>query len=267
LSDCNDPEIPSCGYFTLETAIDKNGERVSAMSAYLSKTVARRRMNRLSICTGTIASRLETAIDEGQGHAVRGVYIQSSAGPKPSKDYYVKARREVILTCGAMTTPQLLLLSGVGPKGYDAGPSSLGIPLVKELPAVGADFSDHYGISVMLELPRTETIHFLESAFWGLWYIVVWIFTGKGMMSLSTAPAAIFLHTDSIDKDTMRVKTPHKPDPSQNHEVPDIEIMVIPVNTLERAVEGRSLFSLFSTILQPKAKGMYAFILEVYNSQ
>lgn len=71
-----------------------------------------------------------------------------------------------------MTTPQLLLLSGIGPGGESSNESSLGIPLIKELPAVGADFSDHYAIPVMLELPWKETLHFLESTMRGLWYMI-----------------------------------------------------------------------------------------------
>jgi choline dehydrogenase-like flavoprotein len=224
------------------------------MSAYLSKSVARGRIGRLNVCTGAVASRLEVVEDGDGGHTVTGVYIRPSAGPLPDKDCIVKARREVILTCGAITTPQLLLLSGIGPRGDDAG---LDIPLIKELPAVGANFSDHYAIPVMLELPVRETLHILESAFWGLWYMLLWIFTGKGMMSLSSAPVAMFLHTDSIDEKEMRVTTPHAPDPSQNYEIPNIEIMIIPVNSLERAVPGRSLFSIFPSVLQPKAKGMF----------
>jgi choline dehydrogenase-like flavoprotein len=151
-----------------------------------------------------------------------------------------------------MTTPQLLLLSGIGPKKENP---SLDIPLIKELPAVGADFSDHYSIPIMLEIPTKETLHFLESALWGLWYMLLWVFTGKGFMSLSSAPSAIFLHTDSIDQATMRVTNPHAQVASRQHLIPNIEIMIIPLNSLERAVPGRSLFSIYPTVLQPRAKG------------
>ncbi|ORY06675.1 choline dehydrogenase [Clohesyomyces aquaticus] len=255
VDDWNDPSAPPYGYCSLETAIDKNGERVSALTAYLSKSVARERIKRLSVCTGAVASRLQIAGDEEIGHTVTGVYFRSSTGPEGGKDYLVKARREVVLACGAMTTPQLLLLSGIGPRGENPTESNLGIPLVKELPVVGADFSDHYSIPIMLELPKKETLHFLETAIWGLWYIITWIFTGKGWMSFSSAPTAIFLHTDSIDEATMQVMTSHTRDPSVTQKVPNIEIMMIPLNSLERAVPGRSLFSIYPTILQPQAKG------------
>jgi choline dehydrogenase-like flavoprotein len=247
--DYNLPDAPSCGYFPLETAINSSGERVSAMSAYLNKSIARERIDRLSVCTGTVASRLEITGDEKSGRVVSGVHIRSSAHPS-GKDYFVKARREVILTCGAMTTPQLLLLSGIGPNEKESAGSRLDIPLVKELPAVGADMSDHYSVPILLEIPSNETLQIMEVGLWGLWYLLLWIFTGKGMVGRSVTPSAVFLHTDSIDKETMQITRVDKQDV-----IPNIEIMMIPTNSLERAVPGRSLFSLYPTITQPVAKG------------
>lgn len=56
-----------------------------------------------------------------------------------SPQYGVRARREVVLSSGAVGSPQLLLRSGVGPAGELA---SLGIPVVKDLPATGKNLSD-----------------------------------------------------------------------------------------------------------------------------
>ncbi|KAF2009351.1 GMC oxidoreductase [Aaosphaeria arxii CBS 175.79] len=252
---CNDPTAPSYGYFPLETAIDKNGERVSTLTSYLSKEIAQERVNHLSVCTGTVATRLEIIQNDGKDCIVSGVHVRSSSDLESDFEGFVKARREVILACGAMTTPQLLLLSGIGPSGDDSVESQLGIPLIKKLPAVGATFSDHYSIPIMLEIPLQETLHFLESALWGLWHFLVWIFMGKGLMSLSSAPAAIFLHTDAINEETMQVTANHTGNETAESKVPNIEVMIIPLNSLERAVPGRSLFSIYPTILQPRATG------------
>jgi choline dehydrogenase-like flavoprotein len=222
------------------------------MSAYLNEFVALDRASHLSVCTGTVASRLEISGDEKSGRVVTGVHIQSSAQPA-GKHYFVKARREVILACGAMTTPQLLLLSGIGPSGKDSPGSRLNIPIVKELPAVGADFSDHYSVPIMLELPSKETLHILEGI-WGLWYILLWILTGKGVVGHSATPTAVFLHTDSIDKETMQISNSRSTQ-DDSKVIPNIEIMMIPINSFERAVPGRSLFSFYPTIVQPRAKG------------
>lgn len=168
MDDYNDPDAPLCGLSTFEQAIDRRGERVSAMSAFLSKKVALERRDRLTICTGTVASRMEVSEDETTGRTVTGVHIIPSSGSAMTKDFFIKARREVILSCGAMTTQQLLLLSGIGPTGPDSAISQLNIPVVKELPAVGANFSDHYSVPIMLELPVQETISILESGLWAI---------------------------------------------------------------------------------------------------
>lgn len=71
-------------------------------------------------------------------------------------------------------------------------------------------------------------------------------------MRCSSAPRTIFLHTDSIDPGTMQISS----DPENRDKVSNVETMIIPLNSLERAVPGRNLFSIYPTILQPKAKGI-----------
>ncbi|KZZ88343.1 Glucose-methanol-choline oxidoreductase [Moelleriella libera RCEF 2490] len=108
--DVNNPDAPSMGFFDLDTAIDAHRNRISAFSSYLSKSKALQRRDRLTICTGAIATRLETAVEAG---IVTGVHITPCKAPLC--DILVKARREVIICSGALCTPQLLMLSGIGP--------------------------------------------------------------------------------------------------------------------------------------------------------
>ncbi|KJZ76977.1 hypothetical protein HIM_03854 [Hirsutella minnesotensis 3608] len=71
-----------------------------------------------------------------------------SAGPgKPGS---ATARREVIVAGGTYNSPQILKLSGVGPAAELA---RFGIPLVKDLPGVGANLQDHYEVAVQGRLP------------------------------------------------------------------------------------------------------------------
>lgn len=246
---------PTNGFFPLDTAINQGGNRVSAFNVYLNRQLALQRRKRLTICTGALVSRLDL---DGQMGIVRGVYVQQ-AREKPgdsSKDYFVKASSEVIICSGAISTPQILDLSGIGPKTIF---HDLGIPIMKELPAVGARLADHYAIPLMHEVPKKETIGILASI-WGLWHFLLWLVVGKGLMSTTSVLSAIFLQTESIDEKTMQIKTGSSDEPGvertmNRNGIPDIEIMIIPFNSFERDVPGHSLFSLYPTLVQPRSFG------------
>lgn len=239
------------GHFNLDSAIDKHGCRISALTAYLSKTVTSQRRDHLTICTGAMAARLEV---DAQTGIVTGVHIRNSKGS--SNEFFVKARREVIVCSGAACTPQLLLLSGIGPADSS---EKFGISLVKELPAVGATLSDHYSVPITLEIPRRETFYLLETI-WGIWHILLWLLFGKGLFSLTSVSTSLFVRSGAIDKNTMQVKHHDEEghdnlNASLSRNVPDIEIMAMPTNTVERAIKGLTVMSLYPTFLQPRGSG------------
>jgi choline dehydrogenase-like flavoprotein len=104
---------PSAGCFNLDLTIDSRGYRHSAVRAYLPERLVRQRIDSLHICTDVIVSNLY--LDSSQNVAI-GVHAQP-AGPSTSQaPHLIKARREVILTAGAICTPQILQLSGIGPQ-------------------------------------------------------------------------------------------------------------------------------------------------------
>lgn len=225
------------------------------MRAFLGKDVALQRRDRLTICAGTVASRLDL---DGDKELVTGVYIRSSkaADKNTDMDFFVKARREVIVCSGAICTPQLLMLSGIGPK--DSG-KHLNIPLVKELPAVGKKLYDHYSFPVMLEMPRNETLHVLQSI-WALWYLLLWILFGTGVLGAGSTRSSIFVRTGAIDEKTMQVKAEDDDDndtmdASEPRNIPDLEIMITPISSFQRPVPGHSLFTLYPTLTQPHGQG------------
>ena len=127
--DFNGPEQEGAGLFQVTQfwGGDKRGERCSAAAAYLHPVMDRAN---LTVLTHAQATRIDF-----EGTRATGVrYLQGG------RDRAVQARREVIVAGGAFNSPQLLLLSGVGPA---AELERLGIPLVRDLPGVGKNLQDH----------------------------------------------------------------------------------------------------------------------------
>jgi choline dehydrogenase len=103
------------------------GRRCSAANAYLRPAMRR---GNLAVRTRALATRIEF-----EGRRATGVRYRRAGA-----DHLVRARREVIVSGGPVNSPQLLMLSGVGP------PAQLvhhGIDLVHELPGVGENLQDH----------------------------------------------------------------------------------------------------------------------------
>jgi len=126
------------GYYQLTT---RNARRCSAAAAYLHP--AARRAN-LSVITEAFAQKILF-----QGRRATGVEFRQG-----DNVFTVKARREVILSGGSLNSPQLLLLSGVGPREHL---NALGVPVVHHLPGVGHNLQDHYGaiLTYKSRLPLT----------------------------------------------------------------------------------------------------------------
>ncbi|WP_373567265.1 GMC family oxidoreductase N-terminal domain-containing protein, partial [Klebsiella pneumoniae] len=76
----------------------------------------------------------------------------------------VRARREVILSAGAIGTPQLLQLSGIGPGGLLR---RHGIPVLKDVPGVGANLQDHLQVRAVFKVQGVKTLNTLANSVWG----------------------------------------------------------------------------------------------------
>lgn len=142
-SDYNGRSQLGVGYFQ-RTIL--NGWRQSGARAFLR--TAKRRKN-LEIRTNAQATQVEF---EGK----RATAVQYRAGGNQGAERTVRARREVILCAGAMNTPKLLQLSGVGPAGLL---QSLGVPLLHELPGVGENLRDHYSVRMVAKVKGSNTIN------------------------------------------------------------------------------------------------------------
>jgi len=157
----------------------KNGERWSAARAYLDP--ARRRPN-LHVRTSAFATRIVF-------EAARAVGLRFVQGNQPRE---LRARREVLLACGALQSPQLLMVSGVGPAPHL---SEFGVNVVAALP-VGDNLHDHPDITINRRVANTDL---LGISFAGgiklLRATAQWRRERRGVLSSNFAEAGAFIRT------------------------------------------------------------------------
>ncbi len=157
----------------------KDGFRMSASRAYLSP--ARKRSN-LRV--------------EKQAHATRVLFEGKKAVgieyEQKGKVLQAFAHREVILSAGAVNSPQLLQLSGVGCAKELA---ALGIEIVKDAPAVGSHLQDHLAIDYLYR-SRVPTLNDqLRPLFGKLRYGLQYVLTRRGPLSLGVNQAGGFIRS------------------------------------------------------------------------
>lgn len=171
--DFNGAEQEGVGQFKV---FQKDGLRCSNARAYLGKEV-RRRPN-LDILTGAQVTRV--LIEQGRAVGVR----LRVAGDEEQE---LRARREVILSAGAFQSPQLLMLSGIGPR---AELERHGIPLVQELPGVGENLQDHLEVIIETrERSRLALSFHPSSLLRSLWALLLFLFARRGSLT-SNGPEA-----------------------------------------------------------------------------
>jgi choline dehydrogenase-like flavoprotein len=137
--DFNGPD--SEGYGPRQGTIAK-GRRVSTATAYLKPASAR---SNLTLMTGTRASRIRI-----ENRRATGVDLLRPAGGTRS----LTARKEVIVCGGAVLSPQLLMLSGIGDEGTLR---AAGVEVKHHLPGVGGNYHDHLAVGVLLEMSNSDS--------------------------------------------------------------------------------------------------------------
>jgi choline dehydrogenase len=129
LDDVNGPMCPGAGYINMNIAAD--GTRVSAVRAFLRPALSR---PNLTLLLNTDVVKLNF-----KGTRCVGVRLMTDGAVKD-----IAAHKEVILAAGAINSPKLLMLSGVGEA---KALRSLGIDVVENLPGVGENLQDHVLLS------------------------------------------------------------------------------------------------------------------------
>ena len=175
--DFNGATQDGVGYHQTTT---RNGRRCSTAVGYLRPAMSR---PNLQVVTEALTERI---LFEGR----RAVGVAFRRG---GQSHTARAAREIIVCSGAVNSPQLLMLSGIGPQPQLA---ELGIPVVHHLPGVGQSLQDHYSAPIKLKarLPVTindvmlSNIRKLKA---GLQYYML----HTGPLAMISSPAALFART------------------------------------------------------------------------
>ncbi|OWF45867.1 L-sorbose 1-dehydrogenase [Mizuhopecten yessoensis] len=165
------------GFSSMQANI-KNGQRYSTSRAFLLPV-----MHRHNLDVHTYSHVYKVVINDGRAVAV----VVDYQGERRT----VRANKEVILSAGALQSPQLLMLSGVGPRKHL---KDMGIPVIADLP-VGENLRDHL-MFVFRQLTNTShstTEEEAESLTEQLRYYVL----GKGPLSYGGPEGSAFFHSDS----------------------------------------------------------------------
>ena len=170
--DFNGAEQAGAGLYQLT---QHRGRRVSSASAFLKP--ARKRAN-LDVATGAMARRI--VIEAG-----RAVGVEVEVDGRLET---VRAEREVIVCGGAVNSPQLLMLSGIGPADDLA---RLGVDVVADRPGVGENLQDHLIVGLHYELREPISLVNADRIGSALRYLV----TRRGMLTSNVAEAGAFLDT------------------------------------------------------------------------
>ena len=157
----------------------RNGERCSAAAGYLHPIMAQR--PNLTVMTGAHATELLWTDSRISGVKYR----------RGQQFLEVHAQAEVLLCAGAFQSPQLLMLSGIGPAEHL---QSLGIEVKQDLPGVGANLQDHLDVTLAYHSLRNDVMGIAPVAAWQLLKgIRQWRKDGSGIVATPYAEAGAFV--------------------------------------------------------------------------
>ena len=203
-----------------------DGLRSSAARAYLRPAMGR---PNLTVMTHVLTRRVVV-----EGNRAAGVEIERNGDSEP-----IRARREVILSAGAIGSPHLLWVSGIG-----AGDElrSAGIDVVCDLPGVGKTLQDH--IEVLVQYECTQPISLAGAMTpWGKVKLgLEWILTKKGLGASTHFEVGGFIRT--------RDDAPH----------PDLQYHYLPLGiTYEGALQKAHAFQAHLDTCRPTSRGRLSF--------
>lgn len=188
---CDDFNGPNPEGYGPRQGTIRDGRRESTASAYLRPAMKRRN---LAVMTHALAHRI---VIEGR----RAVAVDVEIGGEVRR---IAARREVVLCGGAVLSPQLLMLSGVGEA---AALRRLGIEVKLDLPAVGANYHDHLAAAVLMEMRNASSYGVSFKALpRGAWNVLEYALARRGPFSSNVFESNAFVRSrEGLDRPDIQI--------------------------------------------------------------
>jgi choline dehydrogenase-like flavoprotein len=152
--DFNGPEQEGVGAYQVT---HKNGERWSAAKGYLTPHLGR---SNLTVIIRALTTRVLTCTEGSQARAT-GVEYRDDDGRGSPQTLQLKPGGEVLVSAGAFGSPQLLMLSGIGPAEHL---QAHGIAVVHDLPGVGENLHDHPDVVIVVNAPKVTDLFGISAA-------------------------------------------------------------------------------------------------------
>lgn len=187
--DFNGARQDGVGFYQTTTS---NARRGSTAATYLK---AVRRSPLLDVSTESIA----TKIILGNGAAIGLAYRQRHGNMVEAR-----AREEVILCAGALATPKILMLSGIGPGDML---SRHGIPVIRDLPGVGENFQDHIAVSVYGVTDRPISLKDQDKGLKAVTNALQYLFGRSGLLSSNVVESGGFIDTSGCGRPDVQIHT------------------------------------------------------------
>ncbi len=177
-ADFNGTAQEGCGYYQVT---NRKARRCSAVEAYLRPAMAR---SNLTVRTRALATRV--VLESG-----RAVGVDCGRRGRPER---IRAAREVIVSAGAIGSPKLLMLSGIG-RGDDL--RALGIDVVHDLPGVGRNLQDHFDVYVVSECRGDFSYDKVLRPHRTLWAVLQYLLFRQGPIASTLIDAGGFWYADA----------------------------------------------------------------------
>jgi choline dehydrogenase-like flavoprotein len=214
-ADFNGAHQEGCGIFQ---ATIKNGRRCSTAASYLEMTKGRQN---LDIRTGVTVHKI--LIKNGRAIGVR--YVQKG------REVEAFAAHEVVLAAGAVGSPKLLMLSGIGPAD---SLRRLDIPVVQNLPGVGQNLHDHARVDLFYELCGPHSMDRYKRPFAALLAGMEYLLFRRGPIASNFIDGGAFWWSDWQEKD------------------PNLQFFFVPMSA---DVPYKSGCSMNFYVLRPRSRG------------